>query len=84
MKFFVLTLTLCLWANPEILSASEKETFVTEMNFDSDSIDGKVKAPSGFFLRGRSKQELNRMVQMRKSFKNKLRNSKSAVKSISK
>ncbi|SMF46977.1 hypothetical protein [Pseudobacteriovorax antillogorgiicola] len=58
------------------------EKFVTEMDFDSASIDGKMKAPSGFFLQGRNKQSLQSMVQLRSNFRDRLRNSKAAVKAI--
>ena len=42
------------------------------MDFESDSIDGKMKAPSGFFLQGRNKQSLQSMVKLRSSFKDRL------------
>ena len=64
------------------VDADKLEKFVTEMDFDSADVDGKMKAPSGFYLQGRNKQSLQSMVKLRKSFKDKLRNSKSAVKSI--
>ena len=58
------------------------EQFVTEMDFDSANVDGKMKAPSGFFLQGRNKQSLQSMVQLRSNFRDRLRNSKSAVKAL--
>ena len=58
------------------------EKFVTEMDFDSANIDGKLKAPSGFFLQGRNKQSLESMVQLRSNFRDQLRNSRAAVKAI--
>ena len=58
------------------------EKFMTEMDFDSASVDGKMKAPSGFFLQGRNKQSMQSMVQLRSNFRDQLRNSKAAVKAI--
>lgn len=58
--------------------------FVTEMDFDSADIDGKVKAPSGFFLQGRNKQSLETMVQLRSDFRDQLRNSRAGVRAAAK
>lgn len=62
--------------------AAEKESFHTTMDFDSTMIDGKMKAPSGFFLQGRNKQSLTNLVKLRSHFKPQLKDSKAAVKSL--
>ena len=56
--------------------------FQTTMDFDSSMIDGKMKAPSGFFLQGRNKQSLSNMVKLRSNFSGKLRDSEAAVKAL--
>lgn len=58
------------------------DKLMTEMDFDSTMVDGKMKAPAGFFLQGRNKQSLQSMVKLRSNFRDKLRNSKSAVKAL--
>lgn len=52
----------------------------TNIDFSDTLIDGKMQAPSGFFLQGRQAQSLSQMVKLRSTFRNELRNSKSAVK----
>jgi hypothetical protein len=71
------------------IQAAEKEkgkpkegNFQTTMDFDSSMIDGKMKAPSGFFLQGRNKQSLSNMVKLRSNFSGKLRDSEAAVKAL--
>lgn len=59
-------------------------TYSTKIDFDSTMIEGKMKAPTGFFLQGRNKQSLQSMVKLRSSFKDKLRNSRYGVKAIAK
>ncbi len=75
------------WVNP--IKAEEKEPkktkepqYTTTMDFDSTMIDGKMKAPNGFFLQGRNKQSLSNMVKLRSNFSNQLQDSKAAVKSL--
>ena len=76
-----------LWAEdaskPENLGdRNEKVTYSTKMDFDSALIDGRMKAPSGFYLQGRNKQSLSNMVRLRANFRERLRDSKTAVKSM--
>lgn len=54
----------------------------TKFDFSEAMIDGKMQAPSGFFLQGRQSQSLSQMVQLRPNFRNELKNSRSAVKSL--
>lgn len=53
----------------------------TRIDFSETSIDGKMKAPDGFFLQGHNSNSLSQMVKLRSNFRNELRNSSSAVKS---
>ncbi|RZA26933.1 MAG: hypothetical protein EOP10_01970 [Proteobacteria bacterium] len=62
--------------------AEEKEVYSTKMDFDSTMLDGKMKAPSGFFLQGRNKQSLTNLVKLRSNFKPQLKDSKAAVRSL--
>lgn len=66
----------------EILKSEEKVTYSTNMDFENTLIDGRMKAPAGFFLQGRNKQSLSNMVKLRSNFKQELRNSKYAVKAL--
>ncbi len=58
------------------------EQLHTTMDFDSTMIDGKMKAPAGFFLQGRNKQSLTNLVKLRSNFKPQLKDSEAAVKSL--
>ena len=60
----------------------KEQVYSTTMDFDSSMIDGKMKAPAGFFLQGRNKQSLSNMVKLRSNFSNRLRDSESAVKAL--
>lgn len=53
----------------------------TRIDFSETSIDGKMKAPDGFFLQGHNSNSLSQMVKLRSNFRSELRNSSSAVKS---
>jgi hypothetical protein len=55
---------------------------MTDIDFSETMIDGKMKAPDGFFLQGRMSQTMTQMVRLRANFRRELRNSKSAIKSI--
>ncbi len=80
---FIMTIILSLATLSAAQSlAADKETYHTNMDFDSTMIDGKMKAPSGFFLQGRNKQSLTNLVKLRSNFKPQLKDSKAAVKSL--
>ncbi|RYZ75894.1 MAG: hypothetical protein EOP04_32745 [Proteobacteria bacterium] len=80
---FITTLALATTLTASGLAYSaDKETYHTNMDFDSTMIDGKMKAPSGFFLQGRNKQSLTNLVKLRSNFKPQLKDSKAAVKSL--
>ena len=53
-------------------------------DFDGVSIDGEVKAPNGFMIKGRTPQKLMQMVDLRADFNNNLRNSTAGVHSLAK
>jgi hypothetical protein len=74
--FFVLNLL------SPLARAEEKEVYQTKLDFDSTMLDGKMKAPSGFFLQGRNKQSLTNLVKLRSNFKPQLKDSKAAVRSL--
>ena len=56
----------------------------TNIDFSETMIDGKMQAPTGFYLQGKQSQSMTQMVRLRSKLRSDLRNSKSAVKSISK
>jgi len=51
----------------------------TKIDFESASIDGQMKAPTGFFLQGRNPNSLSQMVKLRSEFKKEMKSSQSAV-----
>lgn len=63
-------------------SGSFATTDSTKIDFTETMIDGKMKAPEGFFLQGRQSQTMTQMVRLRSKFRNELRNSKAAVKAL--
>jgi hypothetical protein len=84
-----IALVLCIALFAVNIQAAEKGkgkpkegNYQTTMDFDSSMIDGKMKAPSGFFLQGRNRQSLSNMVKLRSNFSGKLRDSEAAVKSL--
>jgi len=64
------------------LSGSIKSTNRTQIDFNETLIEGKMKAPSGFFIQGRQAQSMAQMVKLRSNFRNKLIQSKYGVKAI--
>ncbi len=60
----------------------KEQNYSTNMDFDSTMIDGKMKAPAGFFLQGRNRQSLSNMVKLRSNFSGKLKDSEAAVKAL--
>lgn len=68
----------------KVKSSGFVTTDKTSIDFSETMIDGKMQAPSGFYLQGRQAQSMTQMVRLRSKFRSELRNSKSAVKSISK
>lgn len=54
----------------------------THIDFSDTMIEGRFKAPQGFLLQGRKAQVMTQMVKLRSHWRNELRNSKSAVKSL--
>jgi hypothetical protein len=64
------------------LSGSVKTTSSTQIDFNETLIEGKMKAPSGFFIQGRKTQSMSQMVRLRSSFRNKLTQSRYGVRAI--
>jgi hypothetical protein len=71
-------------ADEKVKSSGFVTSDKTNIDFSETMIDGKMQAPSGFYLQGRQAQSMTQMVRLRSKFRSELRNSKSAVKSISK
>ena len=67
-------------ARKDLNRGGGKAVYSTNLDFDSTMIDGKMKAPMGFFLQGRNKQSLTNMVKLRSGFKNEMRRSRTAIK----
>lgn len=63
-------------------SKQSKVSYSTSIDFDSTMIDGKMKAPSGFFLQGRNKQSLQSMVGLRSNFREELNRSQYSVRAL--
>jgi len=70
------------WAQDKTEKKAKEPQYTTTMDFDSTMIDGKMKAPNGFFLQGRNRQSLSNMVKLRSNFSNQLQDSKAAVKAL--
>lgn len=51
----------------------------TNLNFGEEQIEGRIKSPEGFFLRGRSAQELLQMVNLRSDFRPELKTTKNGA-----
>lgn len=71
-----------LYAEAAEKNKPKEGNYTTTMDFDSSMIDGKMKAPAGFFLQGRNRQSLSNMVKLRSNFSDKLRDSEAAVKAL--
>lgn len=56
----------------------------TFIDFSEAVIEGKMKAPEGFYLQGRKGQIMKQMVKLRSNFRDELRNSKASVETLSK
>ena len=54
----------------------------TTLDFNETMIDGKMKAPNGFFIQGRKNQSLSQMVKLRSSFRNRIDSSVHSVRAI--
>lgn len=50
-----------------------------KIDFNEASIDGRMKAPDGFFLQGRKSQELHNLLKLRSNFRNELAGSAAAA-----
>ncbi len=54
----------------------------TTIDFNETMIDGKMKAPQGFFIQGRQSQSLSQMVKLRSGFQNRLDSSIYSVRAV--
>lgn len=89
MKFSFLIV--CGMAFSEIAMADERkdggeDTFAvimsTKHDFSETSINGQMRAPDGFFLRGRETQRMSQMVRLRSNFNKRVRDSRSGLKAM--
>jgi len=87
MRLFI-SLVCLLFANSVVAQSKDnkskqsKVSYSTSIDFDSTMIDGKMKAPSGFFLQGRNKQSLQSMVGLRSNFREELNRSQYSVRAL--
>jgi hypothetical protein len=51
----------------------------TKIDFSESVIDGKMKAPEGFYLKGRSSQKMQNLLKLRPNFKKELEGSAEAA-----
>ena len=54
----------------------------TKVDFDAALIEGERKAPDNMFLSGQIKQDLMQMINLRRDFRNELKNSGQAVRAL--
>ena len=51
----------------------------TKIDFNEAAIEGRMKAPDGFFLQGRKSQEMQNLLKLRSKFRRELSGSASAA-----
>jgi hypothetical protein len=51
----------------------------TKIDFNETNIDGKMKAPEGFYLQGRRAQKMQNLLRLRQDFKKELEGSSEAA-----
>ena len=51
----------------------------TKIDFNETNIDGKMKAPEGFYLQGRRAQKMQHLLRLRQDFKKELEGSGEAA-----
>lgn len=56
-----------------------KKVYKTEMDFSEENVEGQAKSPQGFFLRGKSKNNIYSMIHLRSNFKEKITKSSREV-----
>jgi len=66
----------------EVKSVRVARNIESVFDFNDTLIQGKMKAPHGFFIQGRQAQTLVQMVKLRSEFRHRLMQSKYAVRSI--
>lgn len=88
MKIIGIGLMICFAISSEAVFAKSKQssngytvTSKTTIDFNETLIDGKFKAPAGFFLQGRKSQSLSQMVKLRSHFRRELMSSSAGAKS---
>jgi hypothetical protein len=56
----------------------------TKIDFSEANIEGRMKAPEGFFLQGRTSQDLQNLLKLRSNFRQELSGSAAAAEAPSK
>ncbi len=56
-------------------------TSKTSHDFSETLIEGKIKAPKGFYLQGKQGQSLSQLVKLRENFRHELRSTRDSVQS---
>lgn len=51
----------------------------TKIDFNETAIDGRLKAPEGFFLQGRKAQDMQNLLKLRSDFRKELSGSAAAA-----
>jgi hypothetical protein len=69
-------------ARAERLEGTVRNRSQTSIDFNETLIEGKMQAPNGFFIEGRRTQSMTQMVKLRSNFREKLLQSKYAVRAI--
>lgn len=54
----------------------------TKIDFNEAAIEGRMKAPDGFFLQGRKSQEMQNLLKLRSNFRKELSGSASAAETL--
>ena len=81
MRLFCLIFVMVLVASPGMARKKiKKAKSVTEIDFEGSLLEGKMKAPSGFFLTGRKSQSLKSMIKLRSNFKTRIKKSRNSLK----
>lgn len=85
MKYLLLIILTVLYGlvTPKLgYSQKDAEQDKTRIDFTESTIEGKIKAPEGFFLQGRKSQSLSQMVKLRSEFRKKLWDSSYVVEKV--
>lgn len=63
-------------ASPVLAQEAQGEASGTYFDFEKTLLEGKMKAPTSFFLQGKKSQSLSNMVKLRANFRKELKRAK--------